>query len=55
MNVNVDSDVNLSIYFSGCLLLGGFLIFFLMSKAGQRLLQQDENNRSEMDIEIIEF
>jgi len=33
---------------SGCLLLGGFLIFFLMSKAGQRLLQQDENNSHEI-------
>eukprot|EP00092_Neocalanus_flemingeri_P103797 GFUD01132852.1.p1 GENE.GFUD01132852.1~~GFUD01132852.1.p1 ORF type:complete len:401 (-),score=117.87 GFUD01132852.1:168-1370(-) len=35
---------------SGCLLLGGFVIFFLMSKAGQRLLllhDEKNNNRSE--------
>jgi len=29
---------------SGCLLVGGFVIFFLMSKAGQRLLQLYEKN-----------
>ena len=30
---------------SACLLLGGFLIFFLMSRAGQKLLEYQENNR----------
>ena len=32
---------------SGCLLLGGFLIFLLMSKAGQRLLEQEEERQRE--------
>jgi len=32
---------------SGCLLLGGFLIFLLMSKAGQRLLEQEEQRQRE--------
>lgn len=33
----------------GCLLLGGFVIFFLMSKAGQTLLHNYENSREEMN------
>jgi len=33
---------------SGCLLFGGFVLFFLMSKAGQILLQHQENNREEL-------
>ena len=31
----------------GCLLFGGFLIFLLMSKAGQRLLEQEEQRQRE--------
>ena len=32
---------------SGCLLVGGFLIFLLMSKAGQRLLEHEEQKQKE--------
>ena len=35
---------------SGCLLLGGFLIFLLMSKAGQRLLEQEEQRQREEEV-----
>lgn len=29
----------------GCLLIGGFIVFFLLSKAGQRLINQEEIER----------
>jgi len=33
--------------FSGSLLVGGFVIFFIMSKAGQKLLQIQEKREEE--------
>ena len=36
------SIISIAFSYSGCLLLGGFFIFLLMSKAGQKLLEHQQ-------------